>query len=145
MKATTMTVKVIAHFCTGEIGSSDAESVIAGVLLGVRPKVGEPLVVGRQRHDRHRGEWLRDGCQIEDRVRRHRYGQLHRRETVGAEHERLPLAQDRQGEPWNATPCQLRSDEVIEAVCGERRRKRRTQDREDYDTSILLAEAQCGR
>src|SRR5436309_14987703 len=62
MKATTMTVKVIAHFCTGEIGSSDAESVIAGVLLGVRPKVGEPLVVGRQRHDRHRGEWLRDGC-----------------------------------------------------------------------------------
>src|SRR5437870_6039654 len=54
-----------------------------------------------------------------------------------AEHERLPLAQDRQGEPWNATPCQLRSDEVIEAVCGERRRKRRTQDREDYDTSHL--------
>src|SRR6266705_4893942 len=33
MKATTMTVKVIAHFCAGEIGASGAEGVIAGVFL----------------------------------------------------------------------------------------------------------------
>src|SRR6266446_6335485 len=108
MKATTMTVKVIAHFCTGEIGASDSGGVIAGVLLGVRPKVGEPLVVGH-------GESVVARLAVRDRVRRHRYGELHRRETVGAQHERLSLAQYRQGEPWDAT--QTRS--------------------EDYDTSHL--------
>src|SRR5216683_1331337 len=101
MKATTMTVKVIAHFCTGEIGASGAGGVIAGVLLGVRPKVGEPLVVGH-------GKGVVARLAVRDRVRRHRYGELHRRETVGAQHERLLLAKYRRGEPWEATQTRSR-------------------------------------
>src|SRR5947209_10917069 len=50
MKATTMTVKVIAHFCAGGIVASDAGGVIAGMLLGVRTKVSE-LVVIQDRED----------------------------------------------------------------------------------------------
>jgi hypothetical protein len=83
------------------------------------PLVERKLALFRQPHDRGRGEGLRDGCDLENRVVRGGHVKLYVRQAVRLLLDNLPFAHDGHGDCREASLPHFRT-EVIVYVIGPR-------------------------